>query len=71
MQLKYGIIPPKKQKKVLIHTCKKPLTWFRDEGTLFRCECGKVYYLKYSFTAQISYWSEISIDAWLDAGGSK
>jgi hypothetical protein len=69
-----GIIVPRKL-SVKIHECKTPCTAFKTNGTLWRCSCGKVYVFDKQYNPHVQYtiavWQDSTIEAWLEAGGSR
>ncbi len=74
---KYGIIAPRKIDKP--HVCKMHITWFRSNGTLYRCLCGKVYCLvsrlganpKQGYSRIKRGWEITDLEKWDKAGGSR
>jgi hypothetical protein len=70
----YGIIKPRKA--YTNHKCNTPLTWFKKNDTLYRCnKCGKVYRKTTSFNitygTDIAVWERASTEDWLNAGGKQ
>lgn len=75
--MKYGIIKPIEQpKQPPVHECYRPFTWFKKDGTLYRCECGQVYRLVSwpcgdDGQRRQKYWYKELIEVWTKAGGEK